>query len=60
MVNLSVDTSSVDLIDSPRISAPSTSTPSRAMAGLLHRPSLSVSQRSNYALRESVLDLRRA
>jgi homospermidine synthase len=60
MVNLSVDTSSVDLIGFAKdVDAFYIDTVVEPWPGLYTDRSLSVSARSNYALRESVLELRR-
>ncbi len=60
MVNLSVDTSSVDLIEFCKdIDAFYIDTVIEPWPGLYTDSSRSVSQRSNYALRETLLDLRR-
>jgi homospermidine synthase len=60
MVNLSVDTSSVDLMEfSKDIDAFYIDTVVEPWPGLYTDRTRSVSARSNYALRESVLDLRR-
>jgi homospermidine synthase len=60
IVNLSVDTSSVDLMDFAKdIDAFYIDTVVEPWPGLYRDPKLSVSARSNYALREGVLDLRR-
>jgi homospermidine synthase len=60
VVNLSVDTSSVDLMElSKDIGAFYIDTVVEPWPGLYRNPKLSVSERSNYALREGVLDLRR-
>src|SRR5262245_37114992 len=60
MVNLSVDTSSVDLMAFAKdIDAFYIDTVVEPWPGLYTDRSRSISQRSNYALRESVLDLRR-
>ena len=61
VVNLSVDTSSVAIVRALQGARRALHRHrGRAVAGLLHRHKLSVSQRSNYALRETMLDLRRA
>ena len=60
IVNLSVDTSSVDLIELCKdLDAFYIDTVVEPWPGLYTDRNLSVSARSNYALRESVLDLRR-
>ena len=60
IVNLSVDTSSVDLMEFAKdIEAFYIDTVVEPWPGLYRDPKLSVSARSNYALRESVLELRR-
>jgi len=60
MVNLSVDTSSVDLIAFCQdIDAFYIDTVVEPWPGLYTNPKISISRRSNYALRESVLELRR-
>jgi homospermidine synthase len=60
MVNLSVDTSSVDLMEfAKEIGAFYIDTVVEPWPGLYTDRSLSISQRSNYALREGVLELRR-
>jgi len=60
VVNLSVDTSSVDLIELCKdLDAFYIDTVVEPWPGLYTDRNLSVSARSNYALRESVLDLRR-
>jgi homospermidine synthase len=60
MVNLSVDTSSVALMEFCQdIKAFYIDTVAEPWPGFYTNKSLSVSQRSNYALRESVLELRR-
>ena len=60
VVNLSVDTSSVDLIEFARdLDAFYIDTVIEPWPGLYTDPKRSVSQRSNYALREGLLDLRR-
>jgi homospermidine synthase len=60
LVNLSVDTSSVDLIELCKdLDAFYIDTVVEPWPGLYTDRNLSVSARSNYALRESVLDLRR-
>ncbi len=60
VVNLSVDTSSVDLIElCKELDAFYIDTVVEPWPGLYTDRSRSISQRSNYALRESVLDLRR-
>jgi len=60
LVNLSVDTSSVDLIEHAKdLDAFYIDTVVEPWPGLYTDRSLSISQRSNYALREGVLDLRR-
>ena len=60
VVNLSVDTSSVDLIEFARdLDAFYIDTIIEPWPGLYTDPKRSVSQRSNYALREGLLDLRR-
>jgi homospermidine synthase len=60
IVNLSVDTSSVDLIAFAKdIDAFYIDTVVEPWPGLYTDRKLSISQRSNYALRESLLDLRR-
>ncbi|MEA2832781.1 MAG: homospermidine synthase, partial [Methylobacteriaceae bacterium] len=59
-VNLSVDTSSADLMDLCKdIDAFYIDTVCEPWPGLYTDRSLSISQRSNYALREAVLDVRR-
>ena len=60
IVNLSVDTSSADLIELCKdLDAFYIDTVAEPWPGLYSNPDLSVSQRSNYALRERILDLRR-
>jgi len=60
VVNLSVDTSSVDLMELCKdIDAFYIDTVVEPWPGLYTNPNRSISERSNYALRESVLDLRR-
>src|SRR5208282_5721741 len=60
MVNLSVDTSSVDLIEFAKdIDAFYIDTVVEPWPGLYTDRNRSISERSNYALREGVLDLRR-
>src|ERR1700677_1670602 len=60
IVNLSVDTSSVDLMAFAKdLDAFYIDTVVEPWLGLYTNRSLSISQRSNYALREGVLDLRR-
>ncbi|PWB64702.1 MAG: homospermidine synthase [Bradyrhizobiaceae bacterium] len=60
VVNLSVDTSSVDLMELAKdLDAFYIDTVVEPWPGLYTDRSRSISQRSNYALRESVLDLRR-
>ena len=60
IVNLSVDTSSADLMDLCKdIDAHYIDTVCEPWPGLYTDRSLSISQRSNYALREGVLDVRR-
>ena len=60
VVNLSVDTSSVDLIDLCKdIGALYIDTVVEPWPGFYTDTRLSVSQRSNYALRETLMDLRR-
>src|SRR6186997_3251069 len=60
VVNVSVDTSSVDLMELAKdLDAFYIDTVVEPWPGLYTDKSLSISQRSNYALRESVLDLRR-
>ena len=60
VVNLSVDTSSVDLIELAKdLDAFYIDTVVEPWPGVYTDKSLSISQRSNYALRESLLDLRR-
>jgi homospermidine synthase len=60
IVNVSVDTSSVALIDFAKdIDAFYIDTVIEPWPGMYTDRSLSISQRSNYALRESILDLRR-
>jgi homospermidine synthase len=60
MVNLSVDTSSADLIDFCKdIDAYYIDTVCEPWPGLYTNRNASISQRSNYALREGVLDVRR-
>ena len=60
VVNLSVDTSSVDLMEFTRdLDAFYIDTVVEPWPGLYTNRNLSVSHRSNYALRESVLELRR-
>ncbi len=60
IVNLSVDTSSVDLMDLCKdIDAHYIDTVAEPWPGFYDDPKLTLSQRSNYALRERVLDLRR-
>lgn len=61
LLNLSVDLSSLMLIDACwRLGAMYLDTCIEPWAGLYANPKLSVSQRSNYALREEVLTFRRA
>jgi homospermidine synthase len=60
IVNLSVDTSSADLIAFAKsIDAFYIDTVAEPWPGRYTDPSLSISQRSNYALREGILDVRR-
>jgi homospermidine synthase len=60
VVNLSVDTSSVDLIELAKdLDAFYIDTVIEPWPGVYTDKTLSISQRSNYALRESLLDLRR-
>ena len=60
MVNLSVDTSSVELMEFAKdIDAFYIDTVVEPWPGLYTNQSLPLSARSNYALRESMLDLRR-
>ncbi len=60
MVNLSVDTSSVDMMALAKsLDCFYIDTVVEPWPGLYTDPSISISQRSNYALRESILDLRR-
>src|SRR5829696_8069865 len=60
MVNLSVDTSSVELMEFAKdIDAFYIDTVVEPWPGLYTDASISISRRSNYALRESILDLRR-
>src|SRR5438477_32503 len=60
VVNLSVDTSSVDLMEFCKdLDAFYIDTVVEPWPGLYTNRKLSISERSNYALRESVLDLRR-
>ena len=60
IINLSVDTSSADLMDLCKdIDAHYIDTVCEPWPGLYTDRSLSISQRSNYALREGVLDVRR-
>ena len=60
MINLSVDTSSVELMEFAKgIDAFYIDTVVEPWPGLYTDHSLSISQRSNYALREGILDLRR-
>jgi homospermidine synthase len=60
VVNLSVDTSSVDLMELAKdLDAFYIDTVVEPWPGLYTDKSLSISQRSNYALREGVLELRR-
>jgi homospermidine synthase len=60
VINLSVDTSSVDLMALAKdLDAFYIDTVVEPWPGLYTDPTLSISQRSNYALRESLLDLRR-
>jgi len=60
IINLSVDTSSADLMDLAKdIDAFYIDTVCEPWPGLYTDRSLSISQRSNYALREGVLDVRR-
>jgi homospermidine synthase len=60
IVNLSIDTSSVDLIELAKdLDAFYIDTVIEPWPGRYTDPKLSISQRSNYALRESLLDLRR-
>jgi homospermidine synthase len=60
MINLSVDTSSVELMEFAKgMGAFYIDTVVEPWPGLYTDRSLSISQRSNYALREGILDLRR-
>src|SRR5882757_7276809 len=60
IVNLSVDTSSVDIMDLCRdLNCHYIDTVAEPWPGFYDDPKLTLSQRSNYALRESILDLRR-
>jgi homospermidine synthase len=60
VVNLSVDTSSVDLMELAKdLDAFYIDTVVEPWPGLYTDKSLSISERSNYALREGILDLRR-
>ena len=60
MVNLSVDVSSVAMIELAQdLGALYIDTVAEPWAGFYTDPHLTVSQRSNYALRESILDVRR-
>src|ERR687889_1161118 len=60
IINLSVDTSSADLIDLCKdIDCFYIDTVCEPWPGLYANPNASISQRSNYALREGVLDVRR-
>jgi homospermidine synthase len=60
MVNLSVDTSSVDMMALAKgLDCFYIDTVVEPWPGLYTDPSISISRRSNYALRESILDLRR-
>ena len=60
IVNLSVDTSSVDLMELCKdLDAHYIDTVAEPWPGFYDDPKLTLSQRSNYALRERVLDLRR-
>src|SRR6188472_3350438 len=60
IVNLSVDTSSVDLMDLCKdLDAHYIDTVAEPWLGFYDDPKLTLSQRSNYALRERVLDVRR-
>jgi homospermidine synthase len=60
MVNLSVDTSSVDMMALAKsLDCFDIDTVVEPWPGLYTDPSISISRRSNYALRESILDLRR-
>src|SRR5262249_49935255 len=60
MVNLSVDVSSVAMMETARqANALYIDTVAEPWPGLYFDPKLSVEKRSNYALRESVLELRR-
>lgn len=60
IVNVSVDTSSVDLMDFCKdINAHYIDTVAEPWAGFYDNPKLTLSQRSNYALRERVLNLRK-
>src|SRR5690606_20117335 len=60
MINLSVDTGSADLIAfCQSIGAHYIDTVCEPWPGLYSNPDLTIAQRSNYALRESVLDVRR-
>jgi homospermidine synthase len=60
VVNVSVDTSSVDIMDLCRdLNCHYIDTVAEPWAGFYDDPKLTLSQRSNYALRERVLDLRK-
>ncbi|HWM81922.1 MAG TPA: saccharopine dehydrogenase C-terminal domain-containing protein [Pseudolabrys sp.] len=60
MINLSVDTGSADLIAfCQNIGAHYVDTVCEPWPGLYSNPDLPIAQRSNYALRESILDVRR-
>src|SRR3954452_5815449 len=60
IVNVSVDTSSVDLMDLCKdLNCHYIDTVAEPWAGFYDDPKLTLSQRSNYALRERVLDLRK-
>jgi homospermidine synthase len=60
IVNVSVDTSSVDLMELCKdLNAHYIDTVAEPWPGFYDDPKLTLSQRSNYALRERVLDLRR-
>jgi homospermidine synthase len=60
VINLSVDTGSADLMDLCKdIDAYYIDTVCEPWPGLYSNPNASISQRSNYALREGVLDVRR-
>jgi homospermidine synthase len=60
LVNVSVDTGSADMIEFCRdIDAFYIDTVAEPWPGLYGNPNTTISQRSNYALRESILDVRR-